>query len=45
VRSVSVLPGGERVVSASWDETLLVWNLATGACLHELVGQNRPVDK
>lgn len=32
VWSVAVTPDGERVVSASWDGTLKVWELASGKC-------------
>ena len=38
VRSVCALADG-RVVSASWDKTLRVWNTATGACESVLAGQ------
>jgi len=33
VESVSVTPDGRRAVSGSWDKTLRVWDLETGACL------------
>jgi len=33
VWGVSVSPDGRRAVSASWDKTLRVWDLETGACL------------
>ena len=33
VGSVAVFPGGRRVVSASEDGTLKVWDVATGECV------------
>jgi WD40 repeat protein len=33
---VTVTPDGRRAVSASWDKTLRVWDLATGSCEHVL---------
>ncbi len=33
VRSVAVLPAGDRVVSGSADNTLKLWDVGTGACL------------
>jgi len=38
VNACAVLGGGERVVSASIDETLRVWDCDTGRCLHILEG-------
>jgi WD40 repeat protein len=38
VRAVAVTPDGQRAVSASWDETLKVWDLATGTELRTLSG-------
>jgi WD40 repeat protein len=34
--SFVVTPDGRRAVSAAWDRTLKVWDLATGAVLHTL---------
>jgi WD40 repeat protein len=39
VESVSVTPDGRRAVSGSWDKTLRVWDLESGACLQTLTGQ------
>ena len=36
VNAVAVTADGRRAVSASWDHTLKVWDLATGAELHTL---------
>ena len=36
--SVSVSPDGRRAVSGSYDKTLRVWDLETGACLRTLEG-------
>jgi hypothetical protein len=42
VNALVVLPGG-RLASASDDETIRVWDLATGACLRILKGHRWPV--
>jgi WD40 repeat protein len=39
-----VTPDGRRVVSASWDQTLKVWELETGRELHTLAGHTGRVD-
>jgi WD40 repeat protein len=44
VNSVAVTPDGRRAVSASWDMTLKVWDLANGALLHTLEGQGYKVN-
>ena len=36
--SVAVFPDGRRVVSASSDKTLKVWDVATGECVATLEG-------
>ena len=41
--SVAVFPDGRRVVSASHDETLKVWDVATGECLATLEGHSGSV--
>ncbi|WP_224312118.1 WD40 repeat domain-containing protein, partial [Trichormus variabilis] len=33
VRSVAFSPDGERIVSGSYDETIRIWDAATGDCL------------
>lgn len=38
VRKLLVLPGGRQFVSASNDGTLKIWDLASGAVVHTLVG-------
>ena len=38
VNAVAVTADGQRAVSASWDHTLKVWDLASGAELHTLSG-------
>ena len=40
VTSVAVFPGGWRVVSASRDKTLKVWDVATGRCVATLEGHS-----
>jgi WD40 repeat protein len=36
--SVKFSPDGTQIVSASWDHTVKIWSVATGACLHTLEG-------
>ena len=38
VASVAVTPNGTHAVSGSGDDTLRVWDLATGACMHAMEG-------
>ena len=38
VTMLRVSPDGQRIVSASNDETLKIWDAATGAVLHTLTG-------
>ena len=35
-----MFPDGRRVVSASWDNTLKVWDVATGECVATLEGHS-----
>merc|ERR1712167_10508 len=44
VMSVAVFPDGQRVVSASHDNTLKVWDVATGRCVATLEGHSGSVD-
>src|ERR1039458_4412368 len=44
VRGVAVTPDGRRAVSASWDHTLKVWDLATGRALCTLEGHSDSVN-
>lgn len=43
VQDCDVSPDGTRVVSASLDKTLKVWDVRTGAVLHTLTGHAEPV--
>ena len=38
-----MFPDGRRVVSASQDKTLKVWNIETGECVATLEEHSRPV--
>ena len=38
-----MFPDGRRVVSASWDKTLKVWDVATGKCVATLEGHSKSV--
>ena len=44
VETVGLHSDGRRAVSASWDGTLRVWELETGACLHVLAGHTSMVN-
>jgi hypothetical protein len=41
VNAVAVTPDGRRAISASWDQTLKVWDLATGQVLATFNGESR----
>ncbi|MEY3870106.1 MAG: hypothetical protein RLZZ338_3997 [Cyanobacteriota bacterium] len=43
VKAVALTPDGTRVVSTSFDNTLKVWDLATGEFLHTLTGHSGKV--
>jgi WD40 repeat protein len=40
VNAVAVTPDGCRAISASWDRTLRLWDLATGQTIHTLQGHS-----
>jgi WD40 repeat protein len=44
VWSVAVTPDSKRAVSASWDNTLKVWDLASGTCTATFKGHKEPVN-
>jgi WD40 repeat protein len=43
VESVAVLPDGKRAISASYDQTLKLWNLDSGQCLRTFEGHTQSV--
>ena len=43
VISAAFSPGGENIVSASWDKTVRVWSAETGELLQTLEGHSREV--
>ena len=43
VNSCAFSPAGDRLVSASWDNTLKLWDAASGECLMTLI--NGPLDQ
>ena len=44
VYSASFSPDGSRIVSASWDNTVRIWNAATGECIRTLEGHASEVN-
>lgn len=40
---MAVTSDGERVVSGSFDKTIRIWDIATGACIRTLTGHTREV--
>ncbi|GAB1545461.1 hypothetical protein NUACC21_81370 [Scytonema sp. NUACC21] len=43
VQAVAVTPDGQRLISASWDKTLKVWDVKTGKELRTLTGHSNSV--
>jgi WD40 repeat protein len=40
---IAYSPQGTQIASASNDETVRLWDTATGECLHVLTGHSEPV--
>ena len=40
VTSVSIFPDGDRVISASYDKTLKVWDMKTGQVIASFTGES-----
>jgi WD40 repeat protein len=40
LRQSCVTPDGQKVISGSWDNTLKIWDLATGKELRTLTGHS-----
>jgi WD40 repeat protein len=43
VEDVAFSPDGRLIATASWDQTARVWDVATGRCLHVLIGHGNQV--
>ncbi|MCG8420839.1 MAG: hypothetical protein MJE77_23200 [Proteobacteria bacterium] len=43
VMAVAVLAGGKQAISASWDRTLRLWDLASGQAIRTMHGHSGPV--
>jgi WD40 repeat protein/nucleoside phosphorylase/uncharacterized protein YjbI with pentapeptide repeats len=43
-RSVAFAPDGKRIVSGAWDNTVRIWDAASGECLSILKGHEGPVN-
>ncbi|ETO11645.1 serine/threonine protein kinase, partial [Reticulomyxa filosa] len=45
IKDVQISSDGTKIVSASADETIRIWDLASGCCLRELIGHSIFVKK
>jgi WD40 repeat protein len=44
VSSLAITPDGEKLISASWDDTIKIWNLTSGELLHTLTDHTNDVE-
>ena len=44
VNSAAFSPEGQKIVSASWDETIRIWDAATGDCQLTMEGHTNYVN-
>lgn len=43
VRAITLLQGGNLLMSGSYDTTIKIWDMTTGVCINTLCGHTKPV--